>query len=63
MTGKQRYGGGELSAGGVKFCEIILTSMNKINFGSNEWQDLWNGFWENEKGKYMMENRAVMPQT
>ena len=37
--------------------------MKKSNFGSKEWQDLWKGFWENEKGKYVMENRAAMPQT
>ena len=43
--------------GGVKFYEKILTSMKKTHFGSNEWQDLWNGFWEKEKGK------CIKPET
>ena len=63
MTGKQRYGGSGLSAGGVKFYEKILRSMKQTHFGSDEWQELWNGFWEKEKGKYIKQKRAVMPET
>ena len=37
--------------------------MEKTHFGRNEWQDLWNGFWEKEKGKYIKQKRAVMPET
>ena len=61
MTGKQRYGGSGLSAGRVKFYEKILRS-TKQTFGSDEWQELWNGFWEKEKGKYIKKKRAVMPE-
>ena len=37
--------------------------MNKTNFTSKEWLDLWNGFWEKEKGNYIKQKRAVMSQT
>ena len=37
--------------------------MNKTNFTSKEWLDLWNGFWEKEKGNYIKQKRVVMSQT
>ena len=37
--------------------------MNKTNFTSKEWLDLWNGFWEKEKGNYIKQKRAMMSQT
>ena len=47
----------------MKFYEKVLSSMKKTKFTSNEWIDLWNSFWEKEKGNYIKQKRAVMPQT
>ena len=47
----------------MKFYEKVLSSMKKTKFTSNEWIDLWNSFWEKEKGNYIKQKRPVMSQT
>ena len=47
----------------MKFYNKILTSLKKTDFTSKESLDLWNGFWEKEKGNCIKQKRAVMSQT
>ena len=49
MNTKQKYGDEGWSEAGKKFYGVLLSAVKGVNFGTSEWQELWEVFWAEER--------------